>query len=249
MHTQQTWSHGLIFTCEHGGNRIPAAYQAYFKEHQALLNTHRGYDFGALTLAKELASAFSAPLVSATVSRLLVDLNRSIGNPTLHFDPIYALPESIREQILASYYHPYRQQTEQLISALANKHGQVLHISSHSFTPILNGEVRQADIGLLYDPESPNESRFCQQWEQALKTLASDLVIRHNYPYLGTNDGFPSWFRKQKSLRSYAGIELEINQKHIIKTGRKWSVLRKIIIESLNITFASQCLTHDNNLA
>ena len=32
-------------------------------------------------MAKALADAFAAPLVSSTVSRLVIDLNRSLGHP------------------------------------------------------------------------------------------------------------------------------------------------------------------------
>ena len=73
----------FIITCEHGGNRIPAPYRRLFREQSALLDSHRGYDPGSLVMAKALASAYRAPLVASTVSRLLIDLNRSIGNPQL----------------------------------------------------------------------------------------------------------------------------------------------------------------------
>ena len=80
--------YGLVITCEHGGNRIPRPYRDLFQAHQALLDTHRGFDPGALIMARELATAFAAPLVASTVSRLLVDLNRSIGHPRLHYEAI-----------------------------------------------------------------------------------------------------------------------------------------------------------------
>src|SRR3954454_24119921 len=70
-----------LVTCEHGGNRIPARYRPLFAGAEALLESHRGYDPGALQLGREIAAALDAPLVSANVSRLLVDLNRSIGHP------------------------------------------------------------------------------------------------------------------------------------------------------------------------
>ena len=35
-------SAGLVITCEHGGNRIPAPYRDLFHAHQALLDSHRG---------------------------------------------------------------------------------------------------------------------------------------------------------------------------------------------------------------
>jgi predicted N-formylglutamate amidohydrolase len=60
--------HALVITCEHGGNRIPEPYRELFHAHQALLDTHRGYDPGALIMARALAKAFSAPLVESTQS-------------------------------------------------------------------------------------------------------------------------------------------------------------------------------------
>src|SRR4029434_4503487 len=79
-------NNGLVITCEHGGNRIPAPYRELFHDRQALLDSHRGYDPGALIMARALATAFAAPLVVTSVSRLLVDLNRSVGHPRLHSD-------------------------------------------------------------------------------------------------------------------------------------------------------------------
>ena len=51
---------------------------------------------------------FAAPLVFSEISRLLVDLNRSKGHPGLHFDAIRRAPARLREEILATYYEPYR---------------------------------------------------------------------------------------------------------------------------------------------
>ena len=41
-----------LITCEHGGNRIPPRYRDLFAGCEALLQSHRGYDPGALTLAR-----------------------------------------------------------------------------------------------------------------------------------------------------------------------------------------------------
>ena len=40
----------FLFTCEHGGNRIPAPYRRLFRGQRALLDSHRGYDPGALVM-------------------------------------------------------------------------------------------------------------------------------------------------------------------------------------------------------
>ena len=60
----------LVISCEHGGNLIPEPYHDFFAGHQSLLATHRGFDSGALVMARSLAAAFSAPLVYTEVNRL-----------------------------------------------------------------------------------------------------------------------------------------------------------------------------------
>ena len=233
--------YGLVITCEHGGNRIPRPYRDLFRTHRALLNTHRGFDPGALIMAKALATKFAAPLVASTVSRLLVDLNRSIGHPCLYFEATRNEPTEVRQLILKHYYQPYRAHAERLVRQAIVDHGLVIHLSSHSFTPGLDGKLRIADIGLLYDPARPGEADLCERWKAALKVCAPNLSIRRNYPYAGKGDGLTAWFRQQLSPSAYIGIELEINQKHIIRAGRNWIELRKVIIESLRMALANHC--------
>lgn len=233
--------YGLVITCEHGGNRIPSPYRDLFHAHQALLDSHRGFDPGALVMAKTLATAFAAPLVTSTVSRLLVDLNRSIGHPRLHYEAIRNLPAEVRQQILTHYYQPYRAQAEHLIRQAIADHGLVIHLSSHSFTPELGGKVRNADIGLLYDPGRPGEADLCERWQASLKACAPDLSVRRNYPYAGKGDGLTTRFRQQLPSDIYVGIELEINQKHIIRAGQHWVALRKVIVKSLCRALANRC--------
>ena len=69
-------------TIGHGkGNRIPPPYRRWFAGEEGLLASHRGYDPGALAMARTLVATTGAMLVAATVSRLLVELNRSAHNP------------------------------------------------------------------------------------------------------------------------------------------------------------------------
>lgn len=230
---------GLVITCEHGGNRIPASYRGLFHGHQALLDSHRGFDPGALTMARALAGAFAAPLVASTVSRLLVDLNRSIGHPRLHFEAIRKAPAALRQEILRRYYAPYRARAEGLVRQASATRGRVIHISSHSFTPELDGQVRNADIGLLYDPARPGEVDLCARWQASLRACAPALTVRRNYPYAGKGDGLTAWLRRRLEPEAYVGIELEVNQKHVFGAGQQWSALRQAIVESLRDALAS----------
>jgi predicted N-formylglutamate amidohydrolase len=227
----------LLITCEHGGNRIPPRYRHLFRGHEELLQTHRGYDAGGLTMAKDLA-AFKATLFVATISRLLIDLNRSIGHPKLYSEATRPAPPGVRREILEAHYLPYRNQVEAHIANEIAKGRRVIHISSHSFTPVLAGEVRKADIGLLYDPGRAAEARLCQAWQAALKSSTPESRVRRNYPYTGKSDGFTAHLRRQFAEGTYAGIELEINQQQVLQGGHGWRRLRKAIVAALQEALA-----------
>lgn len=220
----------ILFSCEHGGNEIPAAYSPYFKDQDELLASHRGWDIGALDVAKAVSSALQVKLHAATVSRLLIELNRSLHHPSLFSSLSKGLVKQEKEKIIASYYLPYRTEVvDDIEKQLANGR-EVIHISVHSFTPVLNGEVRNADIGLLYDPSRSGENEFCKEWKQELRKYSS-FRIRFNYPYKGTADGFTTYLRK-KFPKQYIGVELELNQALLTDENKKAAVIG-VLIRSL----------------
>ena len=223
----------FYITCEHGGNRIPSRYHAFFQGKEALLRTHRGYDAGALRVARELSEALSAPLLASTVSRLLVDLNRSLGHPQLFSEATRPIAGELRQEILTRYYLPYRTKAETAIGQMIARGHRVIHISCHSFTPELDGEVRNADLGLLYDPARSAEAGLCRRWRVALKAYSAALRARMNYPYTGTADGFTVYLRRRFPAERYLGIEIEISQKHVHEGAAHWRAIRAVIIESL----------------
>ena len=206
-----------------------------FRGRQRQLETHRGYDLGALVMAREIAAYFSAPMIAATVTRLLVDLNRSVGHRDLHSEATRQASPDELQRILTDYYRPYRVRAEELVGEAVGRGRRVIHISSHSFTPRLNGELRTADVGLLYDPARPGEVDACARWKAALRVNAPKLRVRRNYPYAGKNDGLTAYLRRRYPASTYVGIELEINQAQVIGARRRWADLRAAIIQSLRI--------------
>jgi predicted N-formylglutamate amidohydrolase len=229
----------FIITCEHGGNRIPAPYRRLFRGQRALLDSHRGYDPGSLVMAKALATAFGAPLVASTTSRLLIDLNRSIGHPQLFSAVTRAAPAQSRAQIVDQHYRPYRTQVERLVGQAVARGHRVIHISSHSFSAELDGKVRGADVGLLYHPGRRGEAEVCARWKESLAELASDIRVRRNYPYAGKGDGLTTHLRLRFAQNDYIGIELEVNQGVVLAAGRGWTTLRRKLIDSLQTACAA----------
>lgn len=230
----------LVISCEHGGRAVPPAYAALFSGHKALLDSHRGWDPGALEVGRQLAAALAVPLHAATTTRLLVDLNRSIGHRQLFSEITRALPQQQRQDIVDRYYRPHRRRVEAEIARLIASGRRVIHIASHSFTPTLDDVVRQADIAWLYDPRRPGEVAFARAWLQAFARLAPELRLRRNYPYRGRADGLTAKLRKRFVDAAYVGIELEVNQSLFQQGGAPWSTLKRKLVDSLHSAVSVQ---------
>jgi predicted N-formylglutamate amidohydrolase len=220
-----------MFSCEHGGNRIPAGYQPFFAGYAKMLQSHRGYDIGALQLAREFAAHFRAPLFYSTTSRLLIDLNRSRGHSGLYSEATRRAPPEVRAAVLKRYYDPYRTDVENGVAAAVERGYRALHLSCHSFTSRLGGAMRRADVGLLYDPAREREGALCAAWQAALQRSRPELVVRRNYPYRGVADGLVTFLRRRFNERDYIGIELEVNQRHPLGETAHWRSLRRALIE------------------
>lgn len=202
----------ILLTCEHSGNEIPQKYIDLFKDDLEVLKTHRGFDPGAYDLFQYLSDLSDFEYAHLT-SRLLVEVNRSIGHPNLFSEFSKKLNATEKTEVLEQYYFPYRNSVESIASENIRKGDRLLHLAIHSFTPVFQGEVRNADIGLLYDPSRELEKEFCKTLKQQLLAVSPELIIRYNYPYLGIADGFTTYLRK-RFPQDYAGIEIEINQKY-----------------------------------
>ncbi len=227
----------LLVTCEHAGNRVPARYRTLFDGRDSALDSHAGYDIGALTVARDVAAAFARPLAArliySTTSRLLVDLNRSVGHRALHGDPVRRLDAARREEILRRHYAPYREEVQRAVLDWTCAGARVVHLSCHSFTPSLDGKVRTADVGLLFDPGRPLEVRLTRAWAAALRRAGEPLRVRLNYPYRGTSDGLTTSLRRMFENGAYAGVELEVNQAFPLGNAGRWRHLRRRLVDTL----------------
>ena len=201
-----------MLTCEHASNRLPAAFKKAVPAE--VLKTHRAYDIGAAQVFRKLVK-FAKPEFSCEgkYSRLFVDLNRTITNKSAFSEYYEALDKATVAKAKAqatAYWTEYRAAIEKFAKANAKK--EIIHLGIHSFTPELNGKVRNTDIGILYDPSRPKECELAQVIKAEIKRLHPEMKVRFNYPYKGTSDGLTTTLRKKLGPR-YAGLEIEINQK------------------------------------
>ncbi len=206
----------LILTCEHASNKLPAAFKKAVPAE--VLKTHRAYDIGAVQVFRKLVK-FAKPefFCEGKFSRLFVDLNRTITNKSAFSD--YLRNNEKAKAEATAYWQEYRAAIEKFVDSAfkpktraAKSAPTIIHLGIHSFTPVLNGKVRNTDIGILYDPARPQERAYANVIKAEIKRLYPTIKVRFNYPYKGSSDGLTTTLRKKFGPR-YVGIEIEINQK------------------------------------
>jgi predicted N-formylglutamate amidohydrolase len=172
----------LVLICEHASNFIPADYGALGLTPDDLTR-HIAWDPGALPVAKAMAVELDAPLVFATVSRLVIDLNRA---PT-DFDAMpeisetsvipgnIGLSEAEKDLRVKTYYKPFHDAVDRLI---AQKSGLRALVSVHSFTPVYKGVSRPWHVGLITGSDNSLARSMLQNLKQD-----EGLVAELNVPY------------------------------------------------------------------
>lgn len=184
-------------------------------------------------MAKKLSDSLNAPLFSCSFTRLLIEPNRSPGHGQLFSEFTNSLPNAEKEHLMNTFYLPYRNRVDDRISTLTKKGDTVLHLSIHTFTPILHGKLRDFEIGVLYDPSRKEEEKFSRLLKKNLMDNLPDLRVKMNQPYKGTDDGFTTYLRNKFEPELYSGIELEVNQKFYFEGVDRWNKVSTGILKSL----------------
>jgi predicted N-formylglutamate amidohydrolase len=217
----------ILITCEHASNFVPEKFKNYFINNNDLLKTHKALDIHAKPAAEQLYSNlknnFSCSIHLAQITRLLIDHNRSLNNYNIWSEISKNFNHKEKKLLIDQYYQPY---INNILNEIATKivNNTILHISMHSFTNKLNNQIRNNDLGILYDPRRKIEQKFAIILQNR---LCNDFKVRRNYPYLGRSDGLTSQLRKIYPEDKYLGYEIEINQSFI-----NWQT----IIEAITIT-------------
>lgn len=159
-----------------------------------------------------MASRLSTPIIFSTVTRLLIDLNRSLGQPDTFSEFSGTLSEALRRRIIDEHYRPYRESVMRTVESAVGSGHRVLHLGVHSCVDVLHGERRELDISLLFDEARGLEREFAKRYRDSMVEHAADLRCPFNKPYLGADDGLTTTLRGLFPDECYLGIEIEIRQ-------------------------------------
>ena len=181
----------LILLCDHASNRIPADYGDLGVE-AGQFERHIAYDIGAAALTRGLALRMQAPAVLSCFSRLLIDPNRGMDDPTLimRLSDGAVVPgnrdvdEAERARRIARFHQPYHRAIAAAVAQVKARGHVPFLVSIHSFTPVWRGWQRPWHVGILWD-----------RGEQVARAMIrgflaqGDLVVGDNEPYHGALEG------------------------------------------------------------
>jgi len=199
-----------LITCDHASNFVPHEVNGGdLGIGPADMNRHIAYDVGARGTSLALGELLDAPVICSNFSRLVIDPNRGIEDPTLvmrlydgtiipanrHVDAA-----EIQRRIDA-YYQPYHD----ALAGLAAARDDVVIVAMHSFAPKLAGRApRPWEIGVLH---APAEDRFGIPLIERLRE-ETDLTVGDNEPYAGYLPGDSIYKHALQDGRLNALIEL-----------------------------------------
>ncbi len=174
--------HSILIIADHASNFIPKEYNNLGLSDK-FIKSHIAYDLGVRELSLKLSKKLNAYLVTGNYSRLLIDLNRGVMDPTLissisHGVKIiqnYKISSSDKRFRIKHIYNGYHNE----ISNIIKKKGINLIISLHSFNPYYKKKKRNIKFGIL-----SNEDR---RYSDILIEILSKKGYRvgDNQPYEG----------------------------------------------------------------
>ena len=211
-----------IVTVEHASNHIPEGVELGVDP--LVFQSHVAWDPGTAAVGRILSENLGAPLLLGTATRLVADLNRSPHNPEAVPEIAFGVPipgnqgltETERADRLARHHTPYWKMARDWVRARIDRR-PVLHLSIHSFTPVLDGELRSMSVGIMYDPSRPLEVPLARAWIAALRDRGIETA--DNGPYDGRNDALTTALRREFPADRYVAIQIEHNLKHMPAMG------------------------------
>jgi predicted N-formylglutamate amidohydrolase len=241
----------LLIIADHAGRSVP---HGWADEVGPLglpteaFDLHIAWDIGAAGVARRLAAHLNVTAVLATYTRLLIDLNRPLGDPDCippnsDGTPIPAnqhLPPGDMERRAAAFYWPYHSAVDLALARLKLGGAVPLLLSVHSFTPALRvgGPSRPWHAGVM----ASRDRRLADALVTALASRGHAVAL--NEPYSGITHGY--CLKVHGLAQGLPHAQLEIRQDLIgTEAGQAaWADLLAPILESQMADATMQTIEH-----
>jgi predicted N-formylglutamate amidohydrolase len=216
----------FVLVCDHASNWVPPSLAGLGLPPEEL-ERHIAWDPGALELARRLSALLDAPLIHATVSRLVLDVNRDPAHHgsivTISEDTVIPANRTIstqdRSRRIQSIYEPYHRALAAAIEHSVARNSALQVVSIHSFTPVYRKEQRPWHIGVL----SGTDRRLSQPLLELLRA-DGEFNVGDNQPYAPT-DGVYHTLDRHCASRRLRSVLLELRSDTIgdEKSREQWA--------------------------
>ncbi|MEM7432279.1 MAG: N-formylglutamate amidohydrolase [Pseudomonadota bacterium] len=200
----------VLLVCDHASCRFPESLGDMGLDPFAR-RCHLAVDIGAGALTEYLADSLGVTAVVAQYSRLVMDCNRQLLDPSafLEFGDGVVVPgnrnlsAAAKEARANEIYWPYHRGVEAQVKRLLALGKPPVFVSVHSFTPVMNGESRPWQIGVLWDKDRPTAKTFIDGFRDA------GYVVGDNEPYSGkAPQDFTIDYHAEEAGLPHVGIEI-----------------------------------------
>lgn len=179
----------FLLVCDHASRLIPSSLEKLGVA-DWVLDRHVACDIGAKALTLALSKRFDAVAVLAGYSRLVVDLNRQLHDPSafIKVSDGIAIPGNIelseagRQARIDTLFDPYHAAIGEQLDKLGERGHTPAMISIHTCTPVYNRVVRRWHIGVMWDVDGRIAKPLLANLDKV-----PDLCVGDNEPYSGAH--------------------------------------------------------------
>jgi predicted N-formylglutamate amidohydrolase len=202
----------VLLLCDHATRFLPRALGTLGLS-EAELKRHIAWDIGIAELTRGLAKALDAAAVLSHFSRLVIDPNRALDDPTLVprlSDGVVVpgnrdlSPTDLQARI-DGFHRPYHEAVQRTLDALLARGAVPAIVSMHSFTPVMKGVERPWHIGVLWN----DDARLAVPLMVRLR--AQGIPVGDNEPY-SAREGHGYTLFVHAAPRGLANVLIEVRQ-------------------------------------
>ena len=177
----------FLLVCDHAGRAVPERLGGLGIPPGAF-DRHIAFDPGAAEIAGMLSARFDAPAVLCGYSRLVIDVNRRLWDPTVmpeisdgtDIPANAALTAADRLARVRAIFLPYHGAVADRIATFHTRGIVPALVAIHSFTPRFQGRERPWHIGVMWD----RDDRIARPLIRRLRAI-DGLTVGDNAPYSG----------------------------------------------------------------
>ena len=222
----------ILIIADHASNYIPESLDN-LGLNKNLFNTHIAYDLGVKELCINLSKLLKSKYITGAHSRLIIDLNRDVSDPTLIPEIVDGkiivnnvnLSENERRKRISEIYNKYH---DNIRSTIKRDHITIL-ISLHSFNPIFKKKKRNIHFGILSNQDRRLSNYIITEMKRR------KLKVGDNEPYVGNLIGDTMYKHGLKNNLHHTLIEVRNDLlSSSTKIHRVSVLLKQVINNSIN---------------